>query len=212
MARYLGPKLKLSRREGTDLFLKSGVRAIDSKCKIDTAPGQHGARKPRLSDYGSQLREKQKVRRIYGILERQFRNYYKEANRLKGNTGENLLVLLEGRLDNVVYRMGFAATRAEARQLVSHRAILVKKAGRDEFVRVNIPSIQLQDGDVIAVHEKAKEQLRIKNAIELAGQRGTPGWLEVDHSKLQGTFKQAPERADLPTEINESLIVELYSK
>ena len=212
MARYLGPKLKLSRREGTDLFLKSGVRAIDSKCKIEQAPGQHGARKPRLSDYGVQLREKQKVRRIYGVLERQFRNYYKEAARLKGNTGANLLQLLEGRLDNVVYRMGFGATRAEARQLVSHRAILVKKAGRDEFVRVNIPSIQLQDGDVIAVHEKAKEQLRIKNAIELAGQRGTPVWLEVDHSKLQGTFKQAPERADLPTEINESLIVELYSK
>ena len=206
MARYLGPKLKLSRREGTDLFLKSGVRAIDSKCKIDTAPGQHGARKPRLSDYGSQLREKQKVRRIYGILERQFRNYYKEANRLKGNTGENLLVLLEGRLDNVVYRMGFGSTRAEARQLVSHRSITLN--GR----RVNIASIQVKAGDVIAVHEGAKQQLRIKNAIELAAQRGIPSWMEVDHSKLEGTFKAAPDRSDLPAEINESLIVELYSK
>lgn len=162
MARYLGPKLKLSRREGTDLFLKSGVRAIDSKCKIDTAPGQHGARKPRLSDYGSQLREKQKVRRIYGILERQFRNYYKEANRLKGNTGENLLVLLEGRLDNVVYRMGFAATRAEARQLVSHKAIVVN--GRV----VNIPSFQVSINDVVAVREKSKKQARIKASLELA--------------------------------------------
>lgn len=174
MARYLGPKLKLSRREGTDLFLKSGVRAIDSKCKIDTAPGQHGARKPRLSDYGSQLREKQKVRRIYGILERQFRNYYKEANRLKGNTGENLLVLLEGRLDNVVYRMGFAATRAEARQLVSHKAIVVN--GRV----VNIPSFQVSVNDVVAVREKSKKQARIKASLELAEQREKPTWLEVD--------------------------------
>ena len=157
MARYLGPKLKLSRREGTDLFLKSGVRAIDSKCKIDTAPGQHGARKPRLSDYGSQLREKQKVRRMYGILERQFRNYYKEANRLKGNTGENLLVLLEGRLDNVVYRMGFAATRAEARQLVSHKAIVVN--GRV----VNIPSFQVSVDDVVAVREKSKNKHVLKH-------------------------------------------------
>lgn len=157
MARYLGPKLKLSRREGTDLFLKSGVRAIDSKCKIDTAPGQHGARKPRLSDYGSQLREKQKVRRIYGILERQFRNYYKEANRLKGNTGENLLVLLEGRLDNVVYRMGFAATRAEARQLVSHKAIVVN--GRV----VNIPSFQVSVDDVVAIREKSKKTSSYKS-------------------------------------------------
>ena len=177
MARYLGPKLKLSRREGTDLFLKSGVRAIDSKCKIDTAPGQHGARKPRLSDYGSQLREKQKVRRIYGILERQFRNYYKEANRLKGNTGENLLVLLEGRLDNVVYRMGFAATRAEARQLVSHKAIVVN--GRV----VNIPSFQVSVNDVVAVREKSKKQARIKASLELAEQREKPTWLEVDSKK-----------------------------
>ena len=201
MARYLGPKLKLSRREGTDLFLKSGVRAIDSKCKIDTAPGQHGARKPRLSDYGSQLREKQKVRRIYGILERQFRNYYKEANRLKGNTGENLLVLLEGRLDNVVYRMGFAATRAEARQLVSHKAIVV-----------NIPSFQVSVNDVVAVREKSKKQARIKASLELAEQREKPTWLEVDSAKMEGVFKRVPERSDLSADINEHLIVELYSK
>lgn len=206
MARYLGPKLKLSRREGTDLFLKSGVRAIDSKCKIDTAPGQHGARKPRLSDYGSQLREKQKVRRIYGILERQFRNYYKEANRLKGNTGENLLVLLEGRLDNVVYRMGFAATRAEARQLVSHKAIVVN--GRV----VNIPSFQVSVNDVVAVREKSKKQARIKASLELATQREKPTWLEVDATKMEGVFKRTPERSDLSADINEHLIVELYSK
>lgn len=206
MARYLGPKLKLSRREGTDLFLKSGVRAIDSKCKIDTAPGQHGARKPRLSDYGSQLREKQKVRRIYGILERQFRNYYKEANRLKGNTGENLLVLLEGRLDNVVYRMGFAATRAEARQLVSHKAIVVN--GRV----VNIPSFQVSVNDVVAVREKSKKQARIKASLELAEQREKPTWLEVDSTKMEGVFKRVPERSDLSADINEHLIVELYSK
>ncbi|OOS02413.1 30S ribosomal protein S4 [Canicola haemoglobinophilus] len=206
MARYLGPKLKLSRREGTDLFLKSGVRAIDTKCKIDTAPGQHGARKLRLSDYGSQLREKQKVRRIYGILERQFRNYYKEANRLKGNTGENLLVLLEGRLDNVVYRMGFAATRAEARQLVSHKAIVVN--GRV----VNIPSFQVSVDDVIAVREKSKKQARIKASLELAEQREKPTWLEIDAAKMEGVFKRVPERSDLSADINEHLIVELYSK
>lgn len=206
MARYLGPKLKLSRREGTDLFLKSGVRAIDSKCKIDTAPGQHGARKPRLSDYGSQLREKQKVRRIYGILERQFRNYYKEANRLKGNTGENLLVLLEGRLDNVVYRMGFAATRAEARQLVSHKAIVVN--GRV----VNIPSFQVSVNDVVAIREKSKKQARIKASLELAEQGEKPTWLEVDSAKMEGVFKRVPERSDLSADINEHLIVELYSK
>ncbi|AFI86582.1 30S ribosomal protein S4 [Aggregatibacter actinomycetemcomitans] len=206
MARYLGPKLKLSRREGTDLFLKSGVRAIDSKCKIDTAPGQHGARKPRLSDYGSQLREKQKVRRMYGILERQFRNYYKEANRLKGNTGENLLVLLEGRLDNVVYRMGFAATRAEARQLVSHKAIVVN--GRV----VNIPSFQVSVDDLVAVREKSKKQARIKASLELAEQKEKPTWLEVDAAKMEGVFKRVPERSDLSADINEHLIVELYSK
>ena len=183
MARYLGPKLKLSRREGTDLFLKSGVRAIDTKCKIEQAPGQHGARKPRLSDYGVQLREKQKVRRIYGVLERQFRNYYKEAARLKGNTGENLLALLEGRLDNVVYRMGFGATRAEARQLVSHKAIMVN--GRV----VNIASYQVSPNDVVSIREKAKKQSRVKAALELAEQREKPTWLEVDVYKRQGDTK-----------------------
>ena len=206
MARYLGPKLKLSRREGTDLFLKSGVRAIDSKCKIETAPGQHGARRGRLSDYGVQLREKQKVRRMYGILEKQFRNYYKEATRLKGNTGENLLQLLEQRLDNVVYRMGFASTRAEARQLVSHKAILVN--GKV----VNIPSFNVTAEDVVSVREKAKKQARIAAALELAEQREKPTWIEVDSNKMEGTFKRVPERTDLSAEINEQLIVELYSK
>jgi small subunit ribosomal protein S4 len=206
MARYLGPKLKLSRREGTDLFLKSGVRAIDSKCKLETAPGQHGARKGRLSDYGLQLREKQKVRRIYGVLEKQFRNYYKEAARLKGNTGENLLQLLEQRLDNVVYRMGFASTRAEARQLVSHKAILVN--GRV----VNIPSYTITPEDVVVVREKSKKQARIVAALELAEQREKPTWIEVDGKKMEGTFKRLPERSDLSADINEQLIVELYSK
>ncbi|GBL03946.1 30S ribosomal protein S4 [Glaciecola sp. KUL10] len=206
MARYLGPKLKLSRREGTDLFLKSGVRAIDSKCKIDTAPGQHGARRGRLSDYGVQLREKQKVRRMYGVLEKQFRNYYKEAARLKGNTGENLLQLLEQRLDNVVYRMGFASTRAEARQLVSHKAIVVNGQV------VNIPSFNVKAEDVVAVREKAKKQARIVAALELADQREKPTWLEVDNTKMEGTFKRLPERTDLSADINEQLIVELYSK
>ena len=206
MARYLGPKLKLSRREGTDLFLKSGVRAIDSKCKLETAPGQHGARKGRLSDYGLQLREKQKVRRIYGVLEKQFRNYYKEAARLKGNTGENLLQLLEGRLDNVVYRMGFGATRAEARQLVSHKAILVNGTV------VNVPSFKVAANDVVSIREKAKNQARIKAALEVATQRELPTWVEVDNSKLEGTFKRLPERSDLSADINEHLIVELYSK
>jgi small subunit ribosomal protein S4 len=206
MARYLGPQLKLSRREGTDLFLKSGVRAIDSKCKIDTAPGQHGARRGRLSDYGVQLREKQKVRRMYGVLEKQFRNYYKEAARLKGNTGENLLQLLEQRLDNVVYRMGFASTRSEARQLVSHKAILVNGQV------VNIPSFNISADDVVSVREKAKKQARIVAALELADQREKPTWIEVDNSKMEGTFKRIPERTDLSAEINEQLIVELYSK
>ncbi len=206
MARYIGPKLKLSRREGTDLFLKSGVRAIDSKCKIDTAPGQHGARKPRLSDYGVQLREKQKVRRIYGILEKQFRNYYREAARQKGNTGENLLQLLEGRLDNVVYRMGFGATRAESRQLVSHKAIVVN--GRV----VNIPSYQISPEDVITVREKAKKQARIKAALDLSAQREKPTWVDVDSDKMEGVYKRLPERSDLSADINEQLIVELYSK
>ena len=206
MARYLGPKLKLSRREGTDLFLKSGVRAIDSKCKIDTAPGQHGARKPRLSDYGVQLREKQKVRRIYGILEKQFRNYYREATRIKGNTGENLLQLLEGRLDNVVYRMGFASTRAEARQLVSHKAIVVN--GKV----VNIPSSQVSPEDVVTVREKAKKQARIKAALDVAAQREKPTWIEINADKMEGVYKRLPERSDLSADINEQLIVELYSK
>ena len=206
MARYIGPKLKLSRREGTDLFLKSGVRAIDSKCKIDTVPGQHGARKARLSDYGVQLREKQKVRRIYGVLEKQFRNYYRDAARQKGNTGENLLQLLEGRLDNVVYRMGFGATRAESRQLVSHKAIMVN--GRV----VKVPSFQVSPEDVICVREKAKKQARIKASLEVAGQREKPTWVEVDAAKMEGAFKRLPERSDLSADINEQLIVELYSK
>ncbi|MGF1910140.1 30S ribosomal protein S4 [Vibrio kasasachensis] len=206
MARYLGPKLKLSRREGTDLFLKSGVRAIDTKCKIDNAPGVHGARRGRLSEYGVQLREKQKVRRMYGVLEKQFRNYYKEAARLKGNTGENLLQLLEGRLDNVVYRMGFGATRAESRQLVSHKAILVN--GKV----VNVPSFKVAANDVVSIREKAKQQSRIKAALEVAEQREKPTWIEVDGGKMEGTFKRKPERSDLSADINEQLIVELYSK
>jgi small subunit ribosomal protein S4 len=206
MARYLGPKLKLSRREGTDLFLKSGVRAIDTKCKIETIPGQHGARRGRLSDYGVQLREKQKVRRIYGVLEKQFSNYYKEAARQKGNTGENLLQLLETRLDNVVYRMGYASTRAEARQLVSHKAIVVNG------VVVNIPSFTVKAEDTVSVREKSKSQARIIAALELADQREKPLWVEVDTKKLEGVFKRVPDRADLSAEINEQLIVELYSK
>lgn len=206
MARYLGPKCKLSRREGTDLFLKSGVRALDSKCKAETVPGVHGARRGRLSEYGLQLREKQKVRRIYGVLERQFRGYYKEAARRKGATGENLLLLLEGRLDNVVYRMGYGSTRAEARQVVSHRQITVNGQV------VNIPSYQVQAGDVVAVREKAKNQLRIKHALELAAQRAPVEWIEVDTAKMEGTFKSLPERSDLSADINEHLIVELYSK
>ena len=206
MARYIGPKCKLSRREGTDLQLKSGVAAFDKKCKSETPPGQHGARRGRLSDYGVQLREKQKVRRIYGVLEKQFRNYYKEAARLKGATGENLLQLLESHLDNVVYRMGFGSTRSEARQLVSHKGILVNGQV------VNIPSYQVQPGDLVSVREKAKKQLRVQSALAIAEQRGEPIWVEVDASKLEGTFKSRPERQDLPGEINENLIVELYSK
>ena len=206
MARYIGPKCKLSRREGTDLFLKSGVRALDSKCKAETPPGVHGARRGRLSDYGLQLREKQKVRRIYGILERQFRSYYKEAARLKGATGENLLRLLECRLDNVVYRMGFGSTRAEARQLVSHKGITVNGQ------LVNIPSFQVNENDVVAVTEKARAQLRIQSALQLAGQRGGVDWVDVDAGKMSGVFKRYPDRSELAAEINESLIVELYSK
>lgn len=206
MARYIGPKCKLSRREGTDLFLKSGVRALDSKCNIETPPGMHGARRSRLSEYGVQLREKQKVRRIYGVLEKQFRNYYKEAARIKGATGENLLQLLETRLDNVVYRMGFGSTRAEARQLVSHKAILVNDKP------VNIPSYQVRPGDVVSIREKAKNQLRVKGALDLAGSRAPVEWVEVDANKMTGTFKSVPERTELSSDINENLIVELYSK
>lgn len=206
MARYIGPKCKLSRREGTDLLLKSGVRALDSKCKAETPPGVQGARRGRLSDYGVQLREKQKVRRIYGVLEKQFRNYYTDAARRKGATGENLLQLLEGRLDNVVYRMGFGATRAESRQLVSHKAILVNGQ------TVNIASYQVKPGDVVAIREKSKNQLRIQNALDIAAQRAPVVWVEVDAKKMEGKYSARPERADLPSEINENLIVELYSK
>jgi small subunit ribosomal protein S4 len=206
MARYRGPSLRLSRREGTDLFLKSGVRAIESKCNMDTQPGVHGARRGRLSDYGLQLREKQKVRRMYGVLEKQFRNYYKKAASTKGNTGENLLSLLEKRLDNVVYRMGFGSTRAEARQMVSHKAFMVN--GKV----VNIPSYQVQAGDEIEVRESKKSHLRIAAALKIAATREDCDWLEVDETKLKGVFKSVPDRTDLGTEINENLIVELYSK
>lgn len=206
MAKYIGPKLKLSRREGVDLFLKSGVRAIDSKCKLETAPGQHGARRGRLSDYGVQLREKQKVRRIYGVLERQFRRYYQEATRLQGRTGENLLQLLESRLDNVVYRMGFGSTRAEARQLVNHRAIEINGRTAD------IASMLVKAGDVVSVREKSKSQARIREAIDLAAGIGFPQWVEVDTNKLSGTFKSAPDRADVARDVNESMVVELYSR
>ncbi|HXH02818.1 MAG TPA: 30S ribosomal protein S4 [Candidatus Competibacteraceae bacterium] len=206
MARYIGPKCKLSRREGVDLQLKSAARPLESKCNLERAPGQHGARRPRLSDYGLQLREKQKLRRIYGVLERQFRNYYKEAARLKGSTGENLLKLLECRLDNVVYRMGFGTTRAEARQLVSHKAILVN--GKC----VNIPSYQVKAEDVISVREKSRNQARIQYALQLAQSGGFAEWVDVDVNKMSGVFKRVPDRSDLPADINESLVVELYSK
>jgi len=206
MARYRGPSLRLSRREGTDLFLKSGVRAIESKCNMDSPPGAQGARRGRLSDYGLQLREKQKVRRMYGVLEKQFRNYYKKAASQNGNTGENLLSLLEKRLDNVVYRMGFGCTRAEARQMVSHKAFKVNGQV------VNIPSYQVQDGDEIEVRERKKSHLRIASALKIAASREECDWVEVDDKNLKGVFKSAPDRADLGTEINENLIIELYSK
>ncbi|SMF96754.1 30S ribosomal protein S4 [Methylomagnum ishizawai] len=206
MARYLGPKCKLSRREGTDLFLKARGKSIDSKCKIDQQPGQHGQKRTRMSDYATQLREKQKLRRIYGVLERQFRNYYKAAAQKKGSTGQNLLNMLESRLDNVVYRMGFAATRSEARQLVSHKAIKVNGSV------LNIPSYQVQAGDIVSVREKSQSQLRIKDALGVAEQYGFPVWLEVDAKKMQGLFKSVPERNDLGSDINEQLVVELYSK
>ena len=209
MARYIGPTCKLARREGADLSLKSPARALDSKCKLEQKPGQHGAtaRKGKLSDYATQLREKQKVKRIYGLLERQFRNYYKKAANRKGNTGENLLQMLEQRLDNVVYRMGFAVTRPQARQLVSHRGALVN--GKS----VNLPSFQVRAGDQITLTEKAAAQLRVKEAVAQAQQMDlVPSWCEVDANKFSGTFKAVPDRSDLPADINEALIVELYSK
>ncbi len=207
MARYLGPKCKLARREGTDLYLKSPARSIESKCRFENGPpGQHGQRRGRLSDYGLQLREKQKQRRMYGVLERQFRNYYKAAARKKGSTGENLLQLLECRLDNVAYRMGYGVTRAEARQLVSHKGIKVN----DQVV--NIPSYQVSAGDKVSLTEKAAKQLRVQSAMDIAEQLGHVDWVDVDSKKFEGVFKSAPERSDLPAEINEQLIVELYSK
>ena len=207
MARYTGPTCKLARREGTDLFLKSGVKPLESKCKLSVPPGGiMGERRQRLSDYGTQLREKQKLRRMYGVLERQFGNYYEEAARRSGATGENLLKLLECRLDNVVYRMGFAATRAEARQLVSHKAITVNTRP------VTIASYQVKAGDTVEVREKARKQLRIQSAIGIAQQVGLPEWVEVNDKEFRGVFKSAPSRDDVLPDINENLVVELYSK
>ena len=206
MARYRGPTCKLSRREGTDLFLKSGIKPLEAKCKLEVPPGGPGQRRPRVSNYGVQLREKQKLRRMYGVLERQFRNYYKKASKVKGSTGENLLRMLEARLDNVVYRMGFASTRAEGRQLVSHRGIVVN----DRIV--NIPSYQLKAGDKVAVRQRAKAQTRIQAALDIAGQVGLPEWVEVDDKKMEGTLKALPERDEILPDINENLVVELYSK
>ncbi|GGX42601.1 30S ribosomal protein S4 [Undibacterium squillarum] len=207
VARYIGPKAKLARREGTDLFLKSARRSLDSKCKLDVKPGQHGRTSgARTSDFGNQLREKQKVKRMYGVLERQFRRYFAEADRQKGNTGETLLKLLESRLDNVVYRMGYGSTRAEARQLVSHKAITVNGNV------VNIASYQVKAGDVVAVREKAKKQARIVESLSLAENIGFPIWVSVDAKKMEGTFKSMPDRSDIAHDVNESLIVELYSR
>ena len=206
MARYIGPKCKLSRREGTDLYLKSGIRPLESKCNLETPPGMQGAKRGRPSDYAMQLREKQKLRRMYGVLEKQFRNYYKAAASTKGATGENLLAMLEQRLDNVVYRMGFGSTRAEARQLVSHKSILV------DGKIVNIASYQVKPNQTVSIREKARKQARISDSMEMHAQRGLPTWLEVDSKKFEGVFKSVPDRADLPAEINESLVVELYSK
>jgi len=208
LARYIGPKCRQCRREGEKLFLK-GEKCFGSKCGIEkrpTAPGMHGQKRGRLSDYATQLREKQKLRRIYGVLERQFRSYYKEADRLKGSTGENLLQLLECRLDNVVYRMGFGASRSEARQLVRHKAVMLNDTV------VTIPSMQISAGDVVKVKESAAKQLRIKGAMDAQQQRGMVEWIDVDAKKLEGIFKNAPERSDLPADINEHLVVELYSK
>ena len=207
MARYLGPKAKLSRREGTDLFLKSARRSISDKAKFDVKPGQHGRTSgQRTSDYGLQLREKQKVKRMYGVLEKQFRRYFEEADRRRGNTGANLLSLLESRLDNVVYRMGFGSTRAEARQLVSHKAVTVN--GKP----VNIASYMVKAGDLVAVREQSKKQNRVVEALQLAGQVGFPAWVEVNADKVEGTFKKMPDRDEFGADINESLIVELYSR
>jgi len=211
MARYIGPTCKLARREGADLSLKSPTRALDSKCKLEQKPGQHGAgtgaRRSKLSDYATQLREKQKVKRTYGLLERQFRNYYKKASNKKGNTGENLLQLLETRLDNVIYRMGFAVTRPAARQLVSHRGVTVNGQS------VNLPSYQVKAGDAIALSEKAQKQLRVQEALTVWSTMDlSPSWVEVDSKAFSGVFKSVPDRADLPADINEALIVELYSK
>jgi small subunit ribosomal protein S4 len=207
VARYTGPKAKLSRREGTDLFLKSARRSLGDKCKLDSKPGQQGRTSgSRTSDYGLQLREKQKVKRMYGILERQFRRYFEEAERRKGNTGANLLTLLECRLDNVVYRMGLASTRAEARQLVGHKAVAVNGQ------TLNIPSAQVRPNDVITIREKAKKQVRVADSLMLAEQSGFPQWVSVDKTKMEGIFKQVPERSDIAADINESLIVELYSR
>jgi small subunit ribosomal protein S4 len=206
MGKYTGPTCKLSRREGTDLFLKSRGNPLESKCKIETRPGQHGARRGRDSDYALQLRAKQRIRRIYGVLEKQFRNYYKAADQKKGATGVNLLNFLEQRLDNVVYRMGFAGTRAEARQLVSHKAILVNGTV------TNVPSYQVKEGDVVEIREKAKKQERISNAMSVAEDLGFPEWLEVNVKAFSGTFKRLPERDELPAELSENLVVELYSK
>ncbi len=207
MARYIGPKCKLSRREGTDLFLKSARRSLDSKCKLESRPGQHGRTSgARTSDFGLQLREKQKLKRMYGVLEKQFRKYFVEADRRRGNTGETLIQLLESRLDNVVYRMGFGSTRAEARQLVTHRAIEINGRTAD------IASMMVKPGDVVAIREKAKSQARIKDSLDLASGIGLPQWVEVDAGKLSGVFKQVPDRADVAHDINESLVVELYSR
>ena len=207
MARYLGPKAKLSRREGTDLLLKSARRSISDKAKFDSKPGQHGRTSgQRTSDFGLQLREKQKVKRMYGVLERQFRRYFAEAERRKGNTGANLLALLESRLDNVVYRMGFGSTRAEARQLVSHKALTVNGEV------VNIPSYMVKAGDTVAVREKAKKQLRVTDAVKLAEGQGMAAWVQVDASKLEGVFKKVPDRDEFGADIKEALIVELYSR
>ena len=207
MARYIGPKCKLARREGTDLFLKSARRSLDSKCKLEVKPGQHGVKSGmRQSDFGNQLREKQKLRRMYGVLERQFRRYFAEAARRKGSTGTNLLQLLESRLDNVVYRMGFGSTRAEARQLVSHGAIVVNS------IRQNVPSATIRAGDIVAIADRSKAQLRIIDSLQLAEKVGFPSWVEVDPKKMTGTYKGAPERSEFGQDINESLVVELYSK